>query len=57
MIAVVNGFNRPLNQIMVVVVGVGGGIAGIAQLHLQRCADAGISLQDGEKQGQCVRNE
>ena len=42
---------------MVVVVGVGGGIAGIAQLHLQSNVDAGISLQGGEKQSQCARNE
>ena len=42
---------------MVVVVGIGAGIAGIAQLHLQSNVDAGISLQNGEKQSQCARNE
>jgi hypothetical protein len=42
---------------MVVIVGVGSGIARIAQLHLQGSVDAGIGLQDGEKQSQRARNE
>ena len=35
---------------MVVIVGVGGGTARVAQLHLQRRVNDGIDLQNGEEQ-------
>ena len=42
---------------MVVIVGVGGGIARIAKLHLQIGINDRPGLRDGEKQSQRARNE
>jgi hypothetical protein len=47
-IAIIKGFDRALNQIMVVVVGVGGRIAGVPQLHLRGDVDDGARWQHGE---------
>ena len=50
MIAVIDGFDRPLNEVMIMIVRVIRGIAGIAQLHLQGCIDDCPCRQGGEKQ-------
>src|SRR2546422_1467314 len=47
----IEGFHGALNQVMVVVIGVGGGTAGIAQLHLQRSVNDGIDSPNEEEQG------
>src|SRR5437016_2657716 len=49
-IAKIERFHRALNQVMVVVIGVGRGTAGVAKLHLQRSADNGAGLQNGKEQ-------
>jgi hypothetical protein len=51
MIAVINRFDRTLNQIMVVVGGIRLGIAGIAQLHLQGRINDCPCRKGGNKKG------
>ena len=48
-IAVVNSFDGALNQVMVMIVGVGAGIAGVAQLHLQRGVYGGASPRNSQE--------
>ena len=46
MVAVIKGLDRALNQVMVVVVGVGDGAAGVAELHLQRNVNVSPRLKN-----------
>src|SRR5712671_5776090 len=45
-IVVIKGFDWPLDEVVAVVVGVGGCVAGIAELHLQAGINDGASLED-----------
>ena len=51
-IAIINGLDRALNEVMVVVGGVGRGPAGVAQLHLQRGVDDRARRENRERQRQ-----
>ena len=46
-VAIINGLDRALNQIMAMVIGVDGSPGGVSELHLQGCVDDGGSLKDG----------
>ena len=56
-IAVINGLHRALNQVMIVIVRVGGGAAGVAQLHLLCGVNDGSCLRDGGGQSQCAHQD
>ena len=49
-VIVINGLDVPLNQVMVVVIGISRRPTGVAQLHLQRSVNDGAGREDCEQQ-------
>jgi hypothetical protein len=50
MIAIIHGLDRALDQVMVVIIGVSRGPAGVPQLHLERGIDDCARRIQGEKE-------
>ena len=52
MVVVIQGLDRELNQVMVVIIGVSRGPAGVPQLHLVRSIDDCARRIQGEKESE-----